>query len=127
MSGSNIVVNTCNTGNANQKWIFNSGEYQNYMQIQHAGDTNLCVDGGAMTNGSPLRVTHCNGHPSQTFARDVSTGAVYLPNGPGGNACMDAGTGIKPGKTLQIWECNVLPQQQLDIVPPKMDNLQVVV
>merc|ERR1719443_1152564 len=85
-SGGRLILNNCN-GGSNQKWIFNSGDYQNYMQIQLAADTNICIDAGNMQKGAALSVVHCNGGPSQTWARDIATGLVYIPDN---NMAMDA-------------------------------------
>jgi len=115
LSSNRLIVEACNAQAANQKWIFNSGEYQNYMQIQYAADTTLCVDGNSLANGQPLTVSRCSGSPSQTWARDISMGAIYSPNGKDGNVCMDAGSGIKAGSPMLVWQCNVLPQQQFDV------------
>jgi hypothetical protein len=118
-----LALQNCNPGDANQQWIFNSGEYQNYMQIQHAADTNICLDAGAMTPGTPLTVTHCNGSPSQTWAREIYKGSIYDPNGPVlTNVCIDAGSGVAAGKKLMMWGCNVLPQQQFDLLQHKSSN-----
>jgi len=125
LSGHNLRLNTCN-GGSSQKWIFNSGEGQDYMQIQYAADTRQCVDGGNMQNGAALVINGCNGHQSQTWAREVNTGSIYLPNGPNGNVCMDAGSGIKAGKSMLVWECNDLPQQQYNILAPRGDTLMLV-
>merc|ERR1719231_1012756 len=110
-----MVLWGCDSHDAHQNLIFNSAEYQNYMQIQHASNTDLCLDGGSMANGASLTMQHCNGGKSQTWARDLAMGALYLPNGPNGNVCADAGSGIKAGKSMIMWECNLLPQQQYDI------------
>jgi len=113
-----IRLNSCN-GSPEQKWIFNSGEGQDYMQIQAAKDTTKCMDGGSMANEAALSVNGCSGAKSQTWAREVQTGLIYLPNGPTGNMCIDAGSGIKAGKNVAVWGCNVLPQQQYIIDVPK--------
>jgi len=124
VSGNRLRVNNCN-GSPEQQWIFNSGEYQNYMQIQWAHDTSKCVDGGNMSPGAALVLNGCSGAKSQTWARDVSLGAIYLPNGPGGNTCMDAGSGIKAGKEMIVWGCNVLTQQQFDVVGPSVEETEM--
>jgi len=116
IEGSSLGLEKCNPSDPNQQWIFNSGEYQNYMQIQHAADTNVCLDAGAMTPGTALTVAHCSGHPSQTWAREIFMGSIYTPNGPDGNVCIDAGSGVTAGKKLIMWGCNVLPQQQYDLL-----------
>jgi hypothetical protein len=126
VGGGRISLEKCN-GGANQKWIFNAGEYENYMQIQYASDTNQCLDGSSMNNGAPLVLVHCNGGPSQTWAREISMGSVYLPNGVGGNVCIDAGSGVKAGSALMIWQCNVLPQQQYDLLGHKSHETLVLV
>jgi len=113
--GATVTLQQCRQGDANQQFVFNSAEYQNYMQIQHSSNTDLCLDGGSMANGAALQVQHCNGGKSQTWSREIAMGAMYLPNGPNGNVCADAGSGIKAGKSLLVWECNLLPQQQFDI------------
>jgi len=121
LEGNNhVALQKCNRSDPNQQWIFNSGEYQNYMQIQHAADTNICLDAGAMTPGTALTVAHCSGHPSQTWAREIFMGSLYTPNGPGNtNVCIDAGSGVTAGKALMMWGCNVLPQQQYDLLQHK--------
>jgi len=125
-AASPIRLNTCN-GSPQQKWIFNSAEGKDYMQIYWMGDTNACLDGGKMSNGEALHTSHCNGGLSQTWVRDVKTGSIYLPNAPSGNSCVDAGTGIKAGKNIQMWQCNILPQQQFDISAPKDAEASIVV
>merc|ERR1712070_1122727 len=69
VAGTQLRVNTCN-GQAAQKWKFNGGHYQSYMQIQYAADDSKCIDGSAMTNGANLVLKGCDGGHSQTWARD---------------------------------------------------------
>jgi hypothetical protein len=124
--GSPIRLQPCN-GSPQQKWIFNKAKDKDYMQIQYAADTSKCIDGGDMKQGTDLGVAQCSGHPQQTWAREVQSGAIYLPNAPYGNGCMDAGSGIKAGKDVLVWQCNSLPQQQYTINGPKQVGDSIIV
>jgi hypothetical protein len=125
--GAVVRLELCKPGSANQMFVFNSAEYQDYMQIQLSSNTALCLDGGSMANGQALRVASCSGAASQTWARDIAMGAAYLPNGPSGYVCMDAGSGITAGKSMLVWQCNLLPQQQYDIFDYKPLSSSVIV
>jgi hypothetical protein len=128
LDGSQVKLGTCKSSQ-NQKWIFNSAEKDNYMQIQYAADTSKCVDAGNMNPGTSLTVQGCKGSPSQTWARDQHDGAIFTPNGPPTlpDICMDAGSGIGPGKALLVWGCNKLPQQQYDLRALTAENAKMVV
>merc|ERR1712216_361753 len=74
-----VYLQQCNPSDRGMPWIFNSGEYQNYMQIQRAIDTNLCLDAGDMAPGAKLKVEQCNGAQHRLgLARSTRVPSTFL-------------------------------------------------
>ena len=85
--------------NAQQQWIFNSGQLQVY------GNYGKCFDADSRTggiNGTAVQIWSCNGGSNQqwTFRPDGT-----VRSGMSGRCLDAAGTGTANGTQLQLWDC----------------------
>ena len=58
----------------------------------------------------------CNGLPQQQWGYDANEGTIYLKESDqDASLCLDAFANIGLGNQVQVWGCNLLPQQLFDV------------
>jgi hypothetical protein len=86
----------------------------------------LGVQGGDMTNGTPIVIWTCNGHPDQTWdivGGSGGSGFVQLRNSQNTNKCLGVqAAATANGSKLVIWDCNASSDQEWAFVPWMADN-----
>jgi hypothetical protein len=87
----------------------------------------LGVLGGDMTNGTPVVIWACNGHPDQTWqisAVPGSSGPLQIRNSQNLNKCLGVlGSATSDGSKLVIWDCNGHTDQNWQFMPWTPDSL----
>lgn len=113
VNGADVELWECN-GLINQQWVFESGSYA----IKWAGDTNFCIDSGALAEGNGLFLWDCNGLEQQKWGYDSQAGTIYTLDST--NLCLDIPAGDwTMGNVAELWECNGCWNQQWAVVGPR--------
>ena len=72
---------------------------------------------GDMQAGTHLSLYDCNGYPQQALGYDADKGLIYLANSrKDASICLDTFSPAVAGNPVQLWGCNGLSQQQLNIL-----------
>jgi len=102
VDGTQVDVTTCNPDSTSQQWVYTDGQIMHHTQDNQA----LCLDDPVhhSRKGDKLKVSDCNGSPTQQWHYDHFIGSIQFQ---AGTMCMDLTDGaLTDGTLVQLWNCD---------------------